>query len=315
MMEGKAFQSWFSQFTSLTTKQRLQVEQALNQAPEKIQATEIVNQRASEVLACPHCHAGHIHGWGKDAGVQRYRCMSCRRTFNAATGTPLARLKRSDAWLAYAQTMVNGLSVRKAAQESGVDRTTSFRWRHRMLALPAREKDTELENIVEADEPYALESFKGQRELPRQARHRGGCAKKRGLSVEQIPVLVVQDRQGKHYDAALPKVDKQTRGSLLPQLLTPESVRCTDGAGVYRAVAKAEAIAHEPLNLAQGARVRQRVVHIQHVNAYDSRLKQWMRRFNGVATRYLPNYLGWRRLLERAGKDLSAEAWLRHAMG
>lgn len=90
---------------------------------------------------------------------------------------------------------------------------------------------------------------------------------------------------------------------------------CTDGAGVYRAVAKAEAIAHEPLNLAQGARVRQRVFHIQHVNAYDSRLKQWMHRFNGVATRYLPNYLGWRRLLERAGKDLSAEAWLRHAMG
>lgn len=139
--------------------------------------------------------------------------------------------------------------------------------------------------------------------------------KKRGLSVEQIPVLVVQDRQGTHYDVVLPKVDKQTLGSLLPQLLTPESVLCTDGAGVYRAVAKAEAIAHEPLNLAQGTRVRQLVFHIQHVNAYDSRLKQWMRRFNGIATRYLPNYLDWRRLLERAGKDLSAEAWLRHAMG
>ncbi|ENY77360.1 hypothetical protein C206_12459 [Pseudomonas putida TRO1] len=87
-------------------------------------------------------------------------------------------------------------------------------------------------------------------------------------------MLVVQDRQGKHYDAVLPKVDKQTLGSLLPQLLPPESVLCTDGAGVYLAVTKAEAIAHEPLNLAQGARVRQRVFHIQHVNAYDSRLKQ-----------------------------------------
>ncbi|ENY77361.1 hypothetical protein C206_12464 [Pseudomonas putida TRO1] len=43
-----------------------------------------------------------------------------------------------------------------------------------MLALPASENDTELENIVEADETYFLESFKGQRELPRQARHRGG---------------------------------------------------------------------------------------------------------------------------------------------
>jgi transposase-like protein len=183
-----------------------------------------------------------------------------------------------------------------------------------MLALPASENDTELENIVEADETYFLESFKGQRELPRQARDRGRCAKTR-LSVEQIPVLVVQDRQGTHYAVVLPNVDKQTLGSLLPQLLTPESVLCTDGAGVYRAVAKAETIAHEPFNLAQGTRVRQRVFHIQHVNAYDSRLKQWVRRFNGVATRYLPNNLDWRRLLERAGKDLSAEAWLRHAMG
>ncbi len=31
-----------------------------------------------------------------------------------------------------------------------------------------------------------------------------------------------------------------------------------------------------------------KVYHIQNVNAYDSRLKGWMHRFNGVATKYLP---------------------------
>lgn len=194
-------------------------------------------------------------------------------------------------------------------------RATSFRWRHRMLALPASENDTERSNIVEVDETYFLESFKGKRKLSRPVRHRGGKARKRGLSAEQILVLVAQDRQGKHYAAVLPKVDKQMLGSLLSQLLAPESVLCIDGAGVYRTVAKAEAIPHESLNLAQGMRVTQRVFHIQHVNAYDSCLKQWMRRFNGVATRYLPRYLGCRRLLERAGKDIGTEAWIRHALG
>jgi hypothetical protein len=29
------------------------------------------------------------------------------------------------------------------------------------------------------------------------------------------------------------------------------------------------------------------------VNAYDARLKQWLARFNCVATKNLPNYLGW----------------------
>ena len=41
--------------------------------------------------------------------------------------------------------------------------------------------------------------------------------------------------------------------------------------------------------------------HIQNVNAYISRLKDWLRRFKGVATHYLPTYLGWRRMIEREG--------------
>ena len=48
--------------------------------------------------------------------------------------------------------------------------------------------------------------------------------------------------------------------------------------------------------------------HIQNFNAYHSRFKR-MRRFNGVATSYLPNYLGWFRALNRLaqsrGKSLS----------
>ena len=41
------------------------------------------------------------------------------------------------------------------------------------------------------------------------------------------------------------------------------------------------------------------VYHVQNVNAYDSRLKDWIRRFHGVATRYLDSYLGWFRVIDR----------------
>jgi hypothetical protein len=47
--------------------------------------------------------------------------------------------------------------------------------------------------------------------------------------------------------------------------------------------------------------------HIQNVNAYHSRLKTWMRRVNGVATKYLASYLGWRRLLEHESDDVSPQ--------
>jgi hypothetical protein len=29
---------------------------------------------------------------------------------------------------------------------------------------------------------------------------------------------------------------------------------------------------------------------IQHVNTYDNRLKNWMRRFHGIATKYMSHY-------------------------
>jgi len=38
--------------------------------------------------------------------------------------------------------------------------------------------------------------------------------------------------------------------------------------------------------------------HLQNVNNYTSRLKRSTRRFNGVATKYLDSYLGWRRMID-----------------
>ncbi len=63
-------------------------------------------------------------------------------------------------------------------------------------------------------------------------------------------------------------------------------------------------MAHTPVNLSAGIRVIDHAFHIQNVNAYHGRLKGWMSRFHGVATKYLPNYLGWRRCLGRFATTL-----------
>ncbi len=64
-----------------------------------------------------------------------------------------------------------------------------------------------------------------------------------------------------------------------------------------------------------GERDVDRAFRIQDVNAYDSRLKTWMRRFHGVATKYPDNHLGWRRLLERYRKHLAPAPCLGEAVG
>jgi len=41
----------------------------------------------------------------------------------------------------------------------------------------------------------------------------------------------------------------------------------------------------------------------------------WMERFHGVATKYLENYLGWRRGLERWGEQITPSVILQAAVG
>ena len=54
-------------------------------------------------------------------------------------------------------------------------------------------------------------------------------------------------------------------------------------------------------------------VHI-NVNAYHRRFKGWLARFHGVASRWLPNYLGWQWALD-GGRVTSVEQLLRIAFG
>jgi len=73
-------------------------------------------------------------------------------------------------------------------------------------------------------------------------------------------------------------------------------------------------VTHHPVNLSAGIRV-DGPWHVQNVNAYHSRLKDWMRRFKGVATRYLDSYLGWFRAIERSRDgDLKPTQWLAMAV-
>ncbi len=86
------------------------------------------------------------------------------------------------------------------------------------------------------------------------------------------------------------------------------------GCPVYEAFAKSMAIVHESVNLSAHIRIRQ-AFHVQNVNAYYSRLKAWIARFHGVGTYYLPNYLGWHRLLDGHSETLTPSKLIRVSLG
>jgi len=304
-MRAREMKSLMVMTERLTPTQREGLVASLTSSIAHCQALDLVEARVARTPTCPKCRAQKVVRNGQADGLQRYKCRGCGVTFNALTGTPLARLRHRDKWLLQAQALDQGLSVRKAAGQMGVHRTTSFRWRHRFLTLPREVKEQALTGVAEADETYVLRSFKGQRQAVasarRAARHRGGKARQRGLSREQVPILVVRNRAGQTTDSVLEVADKASVSQVLRIAVAPDAVLCTDGSNFLAAVAKALGLEHQAVDVQCGQRVRG-AWHIQNVNAYHGRFKEWMRRFKGVATSYLPNYLGWFRALDRIAR-------------
>jgi hypothetical protein len=212
--------------------------------------------------------------------------------------------------------MIDGTTTSIAAERCDVHYTTAFRWRHRFLDAPSSDKPKSLSGIVEGDETFILESFKGKRSgLTREARKRGGKASKRGLSAEQIPVIVARDRGGATIDAVLPKLDRASITAVLGGVVTPANAFCCDGGKAIVAFARKAGITHHILPAPGKPKPEAPDLHINNVNAYHGRLKEWMRRFHGVATKNLPNYLGWRRALEARGIHVTPDDWILGAVG
>ena len=310
-MERSDFGKLLAGLVQLTEPQRKRLRQALDAAAQSpLQAVVAALPPPQE---CPHCRAdqSQLRPWGQSHGLARLRCGACQRTFNGLTATPLAHLRKREHWLGYGQALFDGLSLRQAAARCGVDKDTALRWRHRFLAAAANHRAEREGGIVEADETFFLESFKGQRHLHRPARKRGGT----GQVWEHIAVLVVRDRSGRTADFPLERADTEHIAAVLRPLVEPDAILCTDGAAVYKAVSRTLGLSHRAINLQQGIRVLEGCFHLQNVNAYDSRLKEWLRRFHGVATKYLVNYLGWRRLLERYRQNITPVNCLQEALG
>ena len=103
-----------------------------------------------ERLPCPHCASDRIVRWGAAHALPRFRCASCKRTFNLLTNTPLAHLRNRERWLTYVGTMFEGRSIRGSAAACAVSTATSSRWRQRFAKCTAEQRAKILGAVVAA---------------------------------------------------------------------------------------------------------------------------------------------------------------------
>lgn len=259
-------------------------------------ASTVSDYRFSDGVACPHCKSETFirHGKTKD-GVQRYLCRDCGRTFTAVTNTLLSYThKEIGVWEKYVHCMMDGMTLRKSAEECGISLRASFFWRHKILdCLRNMQDKVRIDGVVEADETFFPLSFKGNHSksrfnMPRKAHKRGGMSKdvkvcvpsavnRIGLSVAKVGNL------------GTPSVESVE--GVLSSHLVPNSILCTDGNVLYNRINSD--IGFKKHVRIVGGKGKQGVYSIARVNAYHGKLKTWMQRFHGVATKYLNNYLVW----------------------
>lgn len=314
----------------MSEAQREEVREILAGRSSEAEVIAAVEERLLADRVCPLCQRQGAVCRGRANGLRRFCCAGCGKTFNALTftaltGTPLANLHYKGRWFDFARSLSVGESVRKSAARCDVAVSTAFRWRHRFLR--AIKTDTApLSGIVEADEACVLESRKGSRAWKnaaagqpdaaapqRKPRKRGGKATRRGLSSEQVPILVAADRTGATVSAILPAVNADTIKDVLAPVLGNDALLVTAGASFYPPCAATLGVTHETFNQSAGERGRGEL-HIQTVNSRHQRLKTFLRRYRGLATKYLGSDLKWFHL---AGlrRDPSPRTCLNAAMG
>jgi transposase-like protein len=110
-MHACAFDTFLSQMAQLTRAQCTRVLALLTTAVNHGRAADVIEEAAVARLCCPRCQGKQLYRYGTKNGLQRFRCRACGRTFNILTGTPLARLRHKDKWLAYCSGMLQSWTV------------------------------------------------------------------------------------------------------------------------------------------------------------------------------------------------------------
>ena len=143
-----------------------------------------------------------------------------------------------------------------------------------------------------------------KKDLPRPARKRGGDKKD---NCRKIPVMVARDRSKRTIDGVLKTGSADELCHCLNGRISMTAAVCADAHLAHEKLARKLGFIFKELVTSSGEHIKEGIFHLQHVNAYHSTLKGWLAGiFHGVATKYLPHYLGWRRELS-ASKKLTLE--------
>ena len=242
---------------------------------------------------CPHCGSNNICKNGFTGKAQQFRCNNCHKNYSIRTNTIFFHTRKSiDLWQEYIELFSQGLSLRKIVEkmDNKINLKTAFFWRHKILKVLSNINDggnNKLGGIIEADETFFEESQKGSRKMTRKPRKRGYSSYV-GDKKTKVCVLTALDRQKHSFNKPVGygKVNKE-QVAILQHRIQDNSILITDGNKSYKILKDVK------LKQLKFGKPQSKVYHLSNINNFHSKLKQFISRFNGVATKYLDNYVNY----------------------
>ncbi len=132
-MDHDIFLAWLNETDNLSPGQLAEARRVLSGSAPFQTVVNLLEAKVREDRICPHCASEGAIIRGQASGLSRFFCKACGKTFNALTGTPLARLRHKSRWAEFAASLRDGETVKESAERCMVASTTAFRWRHRFL--------------------------------------------------------------------------------------------------------------------------------------------------------------------------------------
>lgn len=261
----------------------------------------------AEVVSCSTCKSHNISKNGKDRNaVQRYRCKDCGHTFSVTSNTLCSHTSQSvGQWMAFIIGLFNCEKCETLSKKCGISMPTAHEWRLKVFAaLEHLEKDVKLTNIIMADDTRLPYSFKGNHgedfDVPRKQHKRGKQNTRKSSNDNTVCVLCAVDSCGHSFSRLIgfgnPSGKRISEGFKDKLDIKEDTILVTDGAKCFSRAIKDYSIPSWNRNttLKYGNKKYPNIIgelHIQGVNSYHSRLKHFISRFRGVASRYLPGYI------------------------
>ena len=230
-------------------------------------------------IECPKCHSEKVIKFGFYNGIQRYKCKNedCCKTFIDEKSNPFRYSKKfKENWEQYFELFIKGLSLRECAAKMGITLVTAFFWRHRFLHdLKIKNHIERIDSYVEFTKLVTTENFKGSRNINTKERDKIVTINGVNDSINIISVIA-----GRRYfgfneikKKLIQRIDEKA------YIVGMIDARLDYFCKVFIEVNK--------------SKLNEKIEKNTH-RKYSIKAKLWLKKFRGIASKYLSDYLSLR---------------------